>query len=556
MVQPDNGITVKPEIELIEDLLAGVAAGKLRVPRFQRPFVWRPDQMLDLFDSLELGYPIGSILIWETSADIPSLEEVGSLKVPPPPKNSSISYILDGHQRISTLFGVLLRPRDAPRSSAQKDWMWWVFRSLGDRDQASNSFRNWKSDTEPPNNYLPMRSVLRTMDFLAFARNLQIHAKPSVDVDEMVAEAEQLAQKVKSYKVAVIRLVGGTLGHAVEVFSRLNSSGQSMTPDQMVSALTYEIGSTDSLAEQIEKMLESLSSLGFGRIRTLTVFQAILAVAGEEDIQRTRWDALAKRVKGKLAEAVTRAELALGRAIRFLMGDVGVPLARLVPYNAQLVMITAFFGANPDPDEGQLRNLQRWFWLTSWSGYFAGANTTQIKNALLEIKNFALKHEFPKVEDDPPRLFPEKFDMRSARVRSFLLWQLSEFKDPIDAQGQRIDVIRIVERMDTQAYRHIVSKGAPSASSPANRLVMPTPVGTSVKRAIISLEASRWDSFCASNGIPPTALDALRQNDEEAFVRLRADFLSSLEQKFMRSWGARTLDGIEWGETDIDTEED
>jgi len=142
----------------------------------------------------------------------------------------------------------------------------------------------------------------------------------------------------------------------------------------MVSALTYEAGSPDSLAEQIESMLESLSSLGFGRIQSKTVFQAILAIAGEEDIQRARWDVLARRVKGKLADAVSRTEVALNQAVEFLMEDAGVPLARLVPYNAQLVLITAYFGENPNPSKSELHELQRWFWLTSWSGYFAGAN--------------------------------------------------------------------------------------------------------------------------------------------------------------------------------------
>ena len=93
---------------------------------------------------------------------------------------------------------------------------------------------------------------------------------------------------------------------------------------------------------------------------------------------------------------------------RFLMEDVGVPLARLIPYTAQLVLITAFFGANPDPSKEQMRDLQRWFWLTSWSGYFAGANTTQIKNALFEMQDFALNCKFPQV-NEPPRLFPDKF---------------------------------------------------------------------------------------------------------------------------------------------------
>lgn len=549
-----DDISVKPEIELLEDLLSSVAAGKLRVPRFQRPFVWRPEQMLDLFDSIERGYPIGSILIWETNLRIPSLDEVGGLAVPPRPDGMPVSYILDGHQRISTLYGSLLRPADSPRTNAQKDWMWWVFRALGEREQSAGVFRNWKSEGVPPINYFPVRSLLRTMDFLSFARDLQVRADSTTDIDALVAQAEQLAQKLKSYKVAVVRLVGGTLSHAVEVFSRLNSSGQSMTPDQMVSALTYEAGSGESLAEQIESMIESLIGLGFGRIPAITVFQSILAIAGEDDIQRARWDALARRVKGSLKESVDKAEEALVRAVSFLMVDVGVHLSRLVPYNAQLVMIAAYFGTNPEPSDHELQELQRWFWLTSWSGYFAGANTTQIKNALLEMRMFAEHGVFPSVGEQGPRPFPDKYDMRSARVRTLLLWQLREFQNPIDTAGAEIDSLRLLERDDTQAYRHVVPQGQPLSSNPANRIIMPTPPGVSVRRAMVSVDPELRERFCASNGVPIAALGALEDNNNAAFVRLRAEYLSKGEQEFMRAWGVNPASSEQWGEADIDTE--
>jgi hypothetical protein len=177
------------------------------------------------------------------------------------------------------------------------------------------------------------------------------------------------------------------------------------------------------------------------------VFQSILAIAGEEDIQRTRWEALARRVKDKLAEAVTRTEVALRRAVNFLMNDIRVALARLVPYNAQLVLITAYFGTNDDPDDDQLLALQRWFWLTSWSGYFAGANTTQIKVALIEMKEFAASGTFPNVIEQPPRRFSGRFDMRSARVRTLLLWELLTFRNPLDTFGEAINVVGALERV-------------------------------------------------------------------------------------------------------------
>jgi uncharacterized protein with ParB-like and HNH nuclease domain len=52
---------VKPEVVFIYQLIRDVVAGKVRIPRFQRPFIWRREQMLDLLDSIRLQYPIGSL---------------------------------------------------------------------------------------------------------------------------------------------------------------------------------------------------------------------------------------------------------------------------------------------------------------------------------------------------------------------------------------------------------------------------------------------------------------------------------------------------------------
>ena len=450
-------ITVNPQIMLLEQVLGEMAAGRLRVPRFQRPFVWRPDQMLNLFDSIERGYPIGSLLVWDTTRPIPSLDRVADIEIPSQPPNSEVGFVLDGHQRLSTLFGSLQRrsTKDGPQS--QREWMWNVYRVLGDRDQSSDLFRHWKRPDDPPSRYLPMRSVLRTMDFLAYSRRL---SEAIVDPDvlaDLVDEAEQLAHRIKSYQVAVVRLKSGDLRHAVEVFSRLNSSGQSMTPDQMVSALTFQ-AEGDSLADRIEAMREDLGAIGYGQVTSITIFRSILAVAGEKDVMNARWEVLAARVRGNLAKAIEDTQEALYNAVIFLLERVGVPLARLVPYQHQIMMLTAFFHGNPNPSESQLRTLIQWFWGTSWSGFFAGANTTQVKNSLQQMKDFASGYADSPWEPQNARPFPDKFDLRSARVRAFIIWELGEFKYRRARGGGTIDPVEALAKSDAEAYQHVVRR--------------------------------------------------------------------------------------------------
>ncbi len=50
----------------IEDLINDLKRGRIRIPSFQRGFVWDPDRVLYLMDSIYKGFPFGSILLWRT----------------------------------------------------------------------------------------------------------------------------------------------------------------------------------------------------------------------------------------------------------------------------------------------------------------------------------------------------------------------------------------------------------------------------------------------------------------------------------------------------------
>ena len=60
-------------------LVERVAAGKIRVPRFQRAFVWKQPDLSALLDSVLRGFPIGSILVWDTDWGIDSTPRIGPL---------------------------------------------------------------------------------------------------------------------------------------------------------------------------------------------------------------------------------------------------------------------------------------------------------------------------------------------------------------------------------------------------------------------------------------------------------------------------------------------
>src|SRR5437868_13991459 len=108
--------SARPDIISLDVLLNDVDEGRIQIPRFQRPYVWTPQMMRELFESVLSGYPIGSLLFWAPREfRVRTMDKIGPLRAPPPSKNEQFSLVLDGHQRLATLYGVLRLPEDHPK---------------------------------------------------------------------------------------------------------------------------------------------------------------------------------------------------------------------------------------------------------------------------------------------------------------------------------------------------------------------------------------------------------------------------------------------------------
>ncbi|MEU1435620.1 DUF262 domain-containing protein [Streptomyces sp. NPDC005786] len=84
----------------ISQVLDKVDAGDIALPEFQRGYVWTRDQVRGFFQSLYRGYPIGGFLTWSTKAE--SADTRGDSSG----KDGTIQLLLDGQQRVTTLYGV------------------------------------------------------------------------------------------------------------------------------------------------------------------------------------------------------------------------------------------------------------------------------------------------------------------------------------------------------------------------------------------------------------------------------------------------------------------
>ena len=542
---------VRPEVVFLGNLVERVAAGKIRVPRFQRPFVWKQPDLSLLLDSVLRGFPIGSILVWDTDKDIESTPRIGPLEISPRP-DGMVGYLLDGQQRVSSLTGTLRLTDDMDSIVNQIDWR--VYYDLDEQafidhrkaakdsavrrqrvGAAGPSINNRQPEEDPDPRYFPVRSLLNTAGFFEACRRIQQQGDDEHH-QRWLNEADRLASAFRDYQLPLISIREADLESAVTVFARLNRGGRKMAEDELVSALTYQEGEFH-LAGMLDGFKAELKKKGFGSLDRVFLLRSVLA-ALELDIYAKDWaDLMVKpKVRERLPEGFKAATQGIRLALKMLQG-LGVTSDRLLPYGLQLVLLGEFHRICPRPEAGTVDLLKRWFWVTSFTGWFGGVNTAQAKRALEEIRNLAKgkSETFNVVDlDMPAQPFPDRFDTRSARVRAFLLY-LASLRPRSLSGGANLEPGPLLSLLGTVAVGYVWSNPDPPemVSSPANRLFVDEDhVGQALGK-LSKLEDDALRRLLPTHGFPIDCIGQLRNDDRAGLINARLATLIEGERAFM-----------------------
>src|SRR5262250_2636070 len=158
----------KPATFAIPELVRQGLAGALRIPSFQRNFVWDAKDVRKLFDSIWRGFPIGTLLLWKHPA--PSgTAKLGPLELRVEPRSDAL-WVVDGLQRVASLTGVL---SSAGRRVDERFDVYF--------DLRRPRFVTGRRAAAPPT-WLPLQEALETRKLLAWLREHTEDLEPA-DLD-------------------------------------------------------------------------------------------------------------------------------------------------------------------------------------------------------------------------------------------------------------------------------------------------------------------------------------------------------------------------------------
>lgn len=355
MLIPEN-ITKK-----YDHLFTDIDTGRIKIPKFQREFVWSKEQTANLIDSLVKGFPIGTFIFWKTKDSLREVKNIGNITLPEVPKGEFVQYVLDGQQRITSLYaarkGVIIT----------KDGKDLDFRDISIDLELDPDADEDIVFVEPKNGHTHI-SVYKLlngslMDLLD-------------DYDKTQLKKIEIYQKrLKGYDFSTIVIPEYPIDIACEVFTRINTGGTELTLFEIMVAKTYDPDSDFDLAREYEWLIENdgsekdLEDAGFETIPASTILQCVSAHIG----QRVRRKDVLKLGKDEFIAAWPTVKDGVFHAVDYIRTHLRIPVSRMLPYNALLVPFTYFFIRNnfESPSPKQHKLLTQYFWWASLSSRFS-----------------------------------------------------------------------------------------------------------------------------------------------------------------------------------------
>lgn len=370
LLQPENNN------KKYESLFNEIDTGQIKLPMFQREFVWEKEQSAKLIDSIIKGFPIGTFILWKTREELRSYKDIGNHKLPDTPKGDYVQYILDGQQRITSLYAIRkgIRISKDGKEVDYKD----IFINLVTSPESDESLTT--TDTPSDDDSCQYISVHRLL-------TSQISDLLEEFDKEMLRKIEFYKGKLVNYDFSTITIKDYPIEIACEIFSRINTGGKSLTIFEIMVAKTYDESKNFDLADRFETLRDGseeekrcLAEAKFDTLPESIVMQCISAIVSKA----VRGRDILKVKRDVFIDTWPLMVESLFSTVDFIRSELRIPVSHLLPYPALTIPLTYFFYHTKDkkPSNKQIKLLEQFFYWCGVTERYSSASDTKITDDL------------------------------------------------------------------------------------------------------------------------------------------------------------------------------
>lgn len=358
-------------------LLIDIERGQVKIPQFQREFVWTIQKSAALLDSVLKGYPVGTFIFWSTRDRLRSVRELGDATLPAPAAGEIVSFVLDGQQRLTSLYAAI-RGIKVPRSSGHVDDFAEIYVDLeAEEDQQIVTV---DVSEMPDRSYISLKDLLKgsISELMAFPE--KYHDKIS-----------EYRRRIESYDFSIIQVRDVAIDVATEIFTRINVGGKPLSVFEIMVAKTFDEEQDFDLSAKFDALIERLATVNYETISDATLLQLISLLISKDCKKQT----ILKLSKVKFIATWPKAIDAFERAVEYFRQTYRIPVSKLLPYNTLLVPFAYYFYHHPDkPDPEQKKLLQDFFWRCALGARYSSSVESKLAQDIKRIDRI-LKGKIP-----------------------------------------------------------------------------------------------------------------------------------------------------------------
>jgi len=337
--------TIGKAIDKIKD-------GDWRVPKFQRDYVWPKKKVIELLDSIYKDIPIGAFFLWDPPKEYRHhFKEIPELNISKETE-SNISLILDGQQRLTSLYVV----------------SYGMEVNNNDYSKICFNFEQKKFNDKP---HTPKNPSIKDIKELN-----------SKYVDQRFhSELMECHNKIFSYLIPTVSVINRNLEVACDVFQRINQSGKKLTIFDLFNALTWR--PDFELRAEIENLRNDATfPQSFKKIDNEIFSETISLILKGSCTRSSQLDVEPNKVK----EAWPEAKKSVIKAIGLLRDNLGVKTYDMLPYREILPMVAyLLYKTNNTLSHTQTSKLKEWFWKTPLSNRYSFSPFTKMTEDRIKI---------------------------------------------------------------------------------------------------------------------------------------------------------------------------
>ena len=520
----------KPDSKKYTDLISEIQKGQIKVPKFQRNFVWSLEKTAKLLDSILKGYPIGTFILWETNERLNDIKNIGNLELPAIPDDIKVQYVLDGQQRITSLYAAFLGAKIQKEGEKKITNYADIYVDL-DGDVENNDEQIVISEKPEEGIFITLHEVLNFNENL-----LEIKEKYS---DEQFKKIHQYSQTFSTYDFSTIVLRKEDIDSAIEVFTRINTGGQTLTLFEIMSAKTYDEEQDFDMEDRFQGLLKELEERKYDTISSSVILSVLsLILSKNKECKRKVILQLDKQAIIDIWDDVISA---LKESVDYFRSVYRIPVSAILPYDSLLVPFAYFFYFQKEKPKGdQIKFLEEFFWRMSLSFRYSSSTESKLAQDIKRIDE-VLNGNRPNYEDvkvylsSPKDLIETGFSAGSSYCKAILC--LLAYHEPKDFQdnGKVILDNSWLKVANSKNYHHFFPKAYLRKNNIGNEnsLVNITLVSADLNKRKIKAKAPSIyiQDFLDENDELPISIKSHLIDDLSNFGVMSDDYLVFLEKR-------------------------